>query len=533
MQAAENRRKAGARIAARLIGSWVLLAGLLLPMAAEAGSNWRERIAEKIRTLREARNDRPELRPDQVASLGYVYYAARTPEQTAALAVTLPDEAEVARFLEQRKTMNEESLAYLDDFYGTENRLKALAIRDTDGDGLADYRVSDYFGKFSEGDVDVDGDGVRNVYDSHPYDKRTGGSDGDGDGIPDAGFVDGNRNGLPDHLDWAAQGRQAEMASIQLGLFRDYKIALVERDAQFDLSLARAVDDAVRRLYRDYFESKEMMPTLRTVAVEHTALLNETVAEEANDETSAQVFSQTQSLTIYDAGRDAEDDLALLGLLAHEIGHCYHMSLDWDYEHPELENARNDFPAPTFVGTVKPFGWTTDGYFDGALTDDLPVRPQFLYSGISEPEFLYKGKPAMDWAEWLNEIYYELGEPDDYLEDERFVSEGIVGDYSLTSPYEWYGDNVLAYLLVTLEGTALTGKDAESAATARQRLTESLRVVWPGFYHRNISPAALTYFSTAFPITAVDRKLLAGRYVDPVIGGPSGMASPGTTPSAR
>jgi len=487
----------------------------------DADSNWRERLKEKIRTLREVRDDRPELRQDQVSSLQYVYYGARTPGQRAALAIELPAEDEVGVFKRQRAAMNEESLAYLDDFYGTDERLKALAIRDSDGDGLADYRISDYFGKFSEGDVDVDGDGVRNVYDSHPYDPARGGTDDDGDGIPEQEFDDANRNGLPDHLDWAAQGRDAEMAALQLGLFRDYKIALVERDTQFDVRLVRAVDDVVRKLYGDYFESKGTMPTLRTIAVERRALLNETVAEEAGDDTSAQVFSQTQSLTIYDTGREVEHDLALLGLLAHEIGHSYHMSLDWDYEHPELENARNDFPAPLFVGTVKPFGWTVSGYFDGELKDDLPVRPQFLYSGISEPEFLYTGKPAVDWAEWLNEIYFELGEPENYLEDHRFVSQGIVGDYSLTSPYEWYGDNVLAYLLVTLETTALAGLDQSDATLARARITSSLRAVWPGFNHRNISPQAMTYFSTAFPISPVDRRLLAGRYIEPIIGGES------------
>jgi hypothetical protein len=35
----------------------------------------------------------------------------------------------------------------------------------------------------------------------HPYDKRRGGRDVDGDGIPDADFQDVNANGLPDQID--------------------------------------------------------------------------------------------------------------------------------------------------------------------------------------------------------------------------------------------------------------------------------------------------------------------------------------------
>jgi hypothetical protein len=504
----------------------VLATVLSLPSVAKAQSNWRDRLKEKIRTFREARSDRPELHPDQIASLEYLYYGARSPEQRVALAVKLPNEAEVSAFLSRRKQMNEEALAYLDDFYGTDNRLKALAVRDSDGDGLADYRISDYFGKFSEGDVDVDGDGVRNVYDSDPYDRGRGGSDSDGDGIPDAGFLDVNENGLPDHIDWAAQGRNPEMAAIQLGLFRDHKIVLVERDAQFDLPLVRAVDDAIRKVYRQYFETRRIMPTLRTVAVEHTALLNEQVAQEANDETSAQVFSQMQSLTVYDAGRETVDAVGLLGLLVHEIGHSYHMSLDWDFAHPQRENARNDFPAPVLVETVRPFGWTTDGYFDAELKDELPVRPQFLYSGISEPEFVYMGKPATDWAEWLNAIYIELGEPENYLEDERFASRGIVGDYSLTSPYEWFGDNVLAYLLRILEAAAIEGMNEQAASVARQRLTNSLRSIWPGFDYRNIGPEARAYFAATFPVLPSDREAMARRYIEPIVKKPATDSNP-------
>jgi hypothetical protein len=218
----------------------------------------------------------------------------------------------------------------------------------------------------------VDGDGVRNVYDAAPYDPSRGGRDDDGDGIPDAGFADANGNGLADHVDWALHGKDREMASIQLGLFRDHRILLVERDAEFDLALARAADDAVRRVFRAYFEKSPVLPTRRTIAVEKTALLHSLLALLAGDDTSAQVFSQTQSLTVYDPGHGTEDALGLLGLFAHEMGHSYHMALDWDASHPDLENRRTEFPAPHFVKTVARFGWTVDGYDDGQLT--FPIR---------------------------------------------------------------------------------------------------------------------------------------------------------------
>ncbi len=284
----------------------------------------------------------------------------------------------------------------------------------------------------------------------------------------------------------------------------------------------RAVDDVIRRVYGAKLAPSSGLPNLRTVAVERTALLNRELAEEAGTDMDAQALYNSQSLVVYDAGRSVEQPVGLLGLLVHEIGHAWHMSLDWDAEHPERENARNDFPAPVFVRTVAPFGWSTSGYFDGELADDLPVRPQFLYTGISEPEFLYRGQSAQDWAVWVEEIYSTIGERDDYLEDERIASRGIVGDYSLTTPYEWYGDNVLAYVLVTLEDAALSGLDPEQAATGRETMTQALRAIWPGFYHRNLAPDVRAYFGETLPMAAADREALVRRYVLPIIGTSAG-----------
>ena len=315
------------------------------------------------------------------------------------------------------------------------------------------------------------------------------------------------------------------MAEIQLGLFRDHKILLVERDARFDLPLARAADDVVRRVFRACFEKSPVLPTLRTIAVEKTALLHSFLALLAEDETSAQVFSQTQSLTVYDPGRATEDALGLLGLFAHEMGHSYHMALDWDASHPDLENRRTEFPAPNFVKTVARFGWTVDGYYDGQFEDGLKPAPQFLYAGMSEPVLLLKGRTPEDWEGWLNAIWEELGKPEDYLTHPSFVKEEVVGDYSLTSPYEWYGDNLLAYVITVLEETALeriasrgTGPEVEAAReAARQRIVESLRAVWPGFDHRNIGKEARAYFGQTFPIREDDRQLLVERYILPII----------------
>ncbi|MDJ0958665.1 MAG: hypothetical protein QNI91_17495, partial [Arenicellales bacterium] len=118
--------------------------------------------------------------------------------------------------------------------------------------------------------------------------------------------------------------------------------------------------------------------------------------------------------------------------------------------------------------------------------------------------------------------YEELGQPADYLEQPAFSERAIVSDYSLTTPYEWYGDSLLAYLVVVLEQETLARLEREGrqgqVESAKQKITEAIREIWPGFYHRNLAPAVVTYFEQVFPISPEDRKFLAERYMLPLIG---------------
>jgi len=84
---------------------------------------------------------------------------------------------------------------------------------------------------------------------------------------------------------------------------------------------------------------------------------------------------------------------------------------------------------------------------------------------------------------------------------------------------EWYGDNFIAYVVSVLEDEALTrfSSDADAMVAARLRVDAALRSVWPGFYHRNLAPDVRAYFEATFHITASDRRLLANRYIDPIL----------------
>jgi hypothetical protein len=135
------------------------------------------------------------------------------------------------------------------------------------------------------------------------------------------------------------------------------------------------------------------------------------------------------------------------------------------------------------------------------------------------------GFPVSPVSRFPNAIYEETGEAEDYLEHPAFAREGVVGDYSLSTPYEWYGDNLLAYLVTVLEETAGArigsrgdGPEVQAAQeAASQRIVDSLRAIWPAFDHRNIGPEALAYFGETFPIREDDRQFLVDRYILPII----------------
>src|SRR5690606_17929856 len=75
---------------------------------------------------------------------------------------------------EKEKTVTKELLAENDSneeidllrkIFGREYDLITYATRDSDGDGVLDFRVGTDDGRFYEGDLDIDNDGIFNTYD--------------------------------------------------------------------------------------------------------------------------------------------------------------------------------------------------------------------------------------------------------------------------------------------------------------------------------------------------------------------------------
>ena len=421
-----------------------------------------------------------------------------------------PTTEELAGVAQLVASADPEEAELLREYYGEELDLLVYATRDSDGDGIHDFRVSDYYGKFLEGDVDLDGDGLRNVLDAAPYDPAQGGLDADGDGVPDPGsFADANSNGVPDTVDWALGNQRPEAAQRQRELFLQHGILLVDRSAVFTEELARSVQDVITRILRPV--SRDQLPALRVVAAEETCLL----APELDDATQAMMIPQTQTLVVYRIGID-HPPFIQLGLLAHELAHGYQFSLDFEGIDPE--NRRIYFPAPTFLERVRPFGWSHQAVPPAEIPDPyLLFTPHYL--GL-EPTYTYRDETPESWAEWLEALYAELG--DEYLADPRVTDRGIVGDYSLENPWEWHSDNLIAYLFVEIEDL-LEQKPGESPADV-ENMRLAATDAWPSFRYLNLAPEVHAHFRKVLPLRGDDLAYFVEAYVEPLTATPGRLA---------
>ena len=436
---------------------------------------------------------RQDLEPDtelgrqQRASLTNVFYRnnAPPPEPT-------PQEIRLAR--EEMRNSEPWEQELLESLYPDDPALWAYATRDSDEDGIFDFRVSDYYGRFLEGDTDLDGDGYHNVLDEAPYvvAEEAGG--------PEA---------IPASLDWAKLGKPTDMVRIQRELLDKNRILLVERSAEFTPELAQSVYDVVTKVYREIFANDGVLPTLRVIATEESSLLDP--EDEAGASDFAQVLPATQTLEIYRRGIDALPVIQL-GFLAHEIAHNVQFSLDYDAQRQDEIIRRNYFAAAHFFDLVEPYGWTVVPTELDPQAEFSLFRPQYV---SQEPyEYLYMDEPLEDWEAWLGAIYEEVGE-DAYLTDERITELHILGDYSLSGPWEWYSDEVIAYVyLAMLDAVADQCQPSEWDALRLAFQGETVEAEWPYFRFENARGADIQiHLRQVYPMDPADVSQLAEVYL--------------------
>jgi hypothetical protein len=471
-----------------------LLLLLLLVFSCTSGAAYDRTPVVPTSGLELAPSERAE---EQRRSLRHVFY--RNNE-----APPVPSARELRRLDHNLQEAPPVEVRELHDLFGNDVELLAFATRDTDGDGVLDYRISEYRGKFFEGDIDLDGDGIRNVYDVAPYNRRVGGVDTDGDGVPDkpGTFADRDGDGIPDHLDWSR--RKAEpLPELQAGLFRDFGVILVERSARFTPELVQAVDDTLRLVFR------ERMSTLRTIAVEDQLLISPDLGD------NGFMLAQTQTLTIYTKSIEGAEPVVLLGLMLHEVAHAWQLTQDFDTSDLHAENKKMHFPPGSFTASLERFGWELD---DNTLGEGYHHRLYWPHFYATSPRYLYRGSAPNEWATWFEDVQRESGPG--FLRNSPAMTWGMVGPYSLTSPWEWHADQLMASLYNRMArgiGEHHNRTYRNIATLLRARMLQSVQSQWSRFDYRNAVGTSIDrQLGVQFELSPAELEVLVDRYIIPL-----------------
>jgi hypothetical protein len=438
-----------------------------------------------------------ELATAQRSTLRYVFYRNNDlpPIPTAA------DERRLDRALASAPPAEVQELREL---YGDDAELLVYATRDTDNDGVLDFRIDEYRGKFFEGDIDVDGDLIRNVYDSAPYDSRVGGVDQNGDGIPDkpGSFADRDGDGIPDHLDWSRR-KPEPLPEQQAKLFRDFGVILVERSSRFTPELVQAVDDTLRFVFR------QRLATLRTIAVEDQLLISPDLGD------NGFMLGQTQTLTICTNSLAGSEPVVLLGLVVHEVAHAWQLAQDFEEAELADENVKMHFPPGHFTRSLERFGWKVDGVMLDEGYRHRLYQPHF-YS--TSPRYLYRDSSPKEWAVWFEDVQAESGP--EFLRNSPAVTWGLVGPYSLTSPWEWHADHLMAALYNRMDRGVSEHQNRtyrNIANLLRGAMLDAVQTQWSRFDYRNaVGTSVDRELGRRFAVTDDEIQILVNRYVIPL-----------------
>jgi hypothetical protein len=446
-------------------------------------SNPNRAFVPRVRNVQEKRG----LKQRQYAELSWVYFRNNP----------LPDEV-TEQEREQVKQAylldaNTEEIKILQHLFGTDLNLAAYVMRDSDADGINDYKVVEYYGKIVELDTDVDGDGILNVFDVAPYDATAGGKDTNHDGRPDEEYADHDQDTIPDHIDFDLLSYKASLAKQQVRILQELEIILVDRNQRFSEGLVQAIEDAFRYGFKFVVKDDRLaFKTLRTIAMEATGTI-------FPDGTIAQEYPETKTITFYRTALQYTP-LRQLGLVVHEISHS--LQVIEDVQPRGTFNFRTPPQIPKLAAKLSKIGWSG--------IEEWGSRPkrkyvEFVYENLDErnrSELKYYDVPITKWWNRTRGLYNGAG-------SNSLTSKfSIVSNYSLTDPYEFYSENHNAYLNYVLEQHV-------RAKHGKQGVIAFRKMDWSYKSYEQIR--IVEFFEKHAPIASEDAMKLYQRYVEPFL----------------
>jgi hypothetical protein len=227
------------------------------------------------------------------------------------------------------------------------------------------------------------------------------------------------------------------------------------------------------------------------------------------------MVAQTQTLTVYTNSLVSADPLVLLGLLVHEVDHAWQLAQDFDTNDVRAENKRIHYPPGKFTSSLERFGWVAE---DDTLGEGHHHHLYWPHFYATSPRYLYRGSPPNEWAAWFEDVERESGR--DFLSNSPAVTWGMVGPYSLTSPWEWHADQLMASVYNRIDrgiGQHHNRAYRDIASLLRVRMLQSVRGQWYRYDYRNAAGTSIDRaLAHQFELTPIEIETLIDRYVVPL-----------------
>ncbi len=422
----------------------------------------------------------PESKQDRAyASLNCLYY----PDNPAPADITHEEKQDTSTLL---ASMQDEEREFLENRFGDDLTLISYALRDTDGDGLVDYRINSD-SRFIENDTDVDGDGVFNVRDAQPYDTAIT-------------FDDTNDNTVPDHIDWALAKDKKDYAFLQEKTLKEFDMIMVERDSKFTRELAQSNYDLIYYIFWPVFDRlKERYPgtypALHTMASSSRADHSVAIDQQS---VLADMSGINATISYYDLlDKDPEYKTILqLQTMAHELAHAVEFSMDTTCPFPVDTTACTDtaflrmkkynvFYAQNYYEFVEKAGWTVNKTSWEAADEPLEQLTQsysckHVFKHIADHECYYVPyteqygtKTSEEWQKeltylWNNEEYHK-----DFFEHKLLTDNYLPDDYAVTESWEWFPQYASHYMLYNISETGQKQCESEGKSLGRELIDGS------------------------------------------------------------